>query len=100
MEGYLNIDIVPPADLVCDIREVIPLEGECSEFIFNEHFFRHIDYPKSSKKVIVEFFRIFKTGGQVVLEVSDSELAAKSYVVKDKEYYDKAFNTWLPIETI
>lgn len=94
LEGYLNIDIVPPADLACDIREGIPLEDECSEFIFNEHFFEHIDYPKSAKKVISEFFRILKSGGQVVLGVPDSELAAKSYVARDKEFYEKALSTW------
>lgn len=94
LEGYLNIDIVPPADLICDIREGIPLEDQCSDFIFNEHFFEHVDYPKSAKKVIREFFRILRPGGQVVLGVPDSELAARSYVSKDKEFFNKALGTW------
>lgn len=94
LEGYLNIDIVPPADLVCDVREGIPLDDSCSEFIFTEHFFEHVDYPISSKKVISEVFRLLKPGGQVVLGVPDSELVAKSYVNKDKEFYDRALSTW------
>ncbi|MEX0918404.1 MAG: methyltransferase domain-containing protein [Candidatus Paceibacterota bacterium] len=94
LEGYLNIDIVPPADLICDIREGIPLESQSSEFIFSEHFFEHVDYPISSKKIISEFFRILKYGGQVVLGVPDSELVVKSYVNKDREFYEKALNTW------
>lgn len=94
LEGYLNIDIVPPADLVCDLREGIPLDNECSEFIFTEHFFEHVDYPKSSKKIISEFFRILKPGGQIVLGVPDTELVAKNYVSKNMEYYDLALSTW------
>ena len=38
LEGFLNIDIAPPADLICDVREGLPLENECSELIFTEHF--------------------------------------------------------------
>lgn len=94
LEGYLNIDIVPPADLVCDVREGIPLDESCSEFIFSEHFFEHVDYPKSAKKVIAEFYRILEPGGQVVLGVPDSELVAKSYVLRDKEFYVKAVSSW------
>jgi len=94
LEGYLNIDIVPPADLICDVREGVPLGNNCCDFIFNEHFFEHIDYPISAKKVIREFYRILKPGGQVVLGVPDSELAAKSYIKKDREFYNKALSTW------
>ncbi|RJR24755.1 methyltransferase domain-containing protein [Candidatus Microgenomates bacterium] len=92
--GFLNIDIVPPADLVYDLREGIPLEDSCSEFVFNEHFFEHIDYPGSAKKIINEFFRILKPRGQVVLGVPDGELAIRSYMAKDREFYDKALSTW------
>jgi SAM-dependent methyltransferase len=94
LSGFLNIDIVPPADLVCDLREGIPVEDSCCKFLFTEHFFEHVDYPISSKKIISEFYRILKPGGQIVLGVPDGELAAKSYVSKDKEFYDKALDTW------
>ncbi len=94
LKGFLNIDIIPPADLVCDLREGIPVDDSCCEFIFTEHFFEHVDYPISSKKIISEFYRILKPVGQIVLGVPDSELAAKGYVTDDKGYYDKALNTW------
>lgn len=94
LKGFLNIDIVPPADLICDLREGIPLEDSCSEFIFSEHFFEHVDYPISAKKIISEIYRILKPGGQIVLGVPDSKLAARSYVNKDQKYYKQAINTW------
>ncbi len=94
LDGYLNIDISPPADLVCDVREGIPIGDESSNLIFSEHFFEHVDYPKSSKKVISEFFRILKQGGQVILGVPDSKMVIKGYVSKNKEYYYKALDIW------
>lgn len=94
LEDFLNIDIVPPADLICDVREGIPLRDSCSELIFSEHFFEHVDYPKSSKKLVLEFFRILKDGGQVILGVPDSEMMIENYVSRNKKFYKKAIDTW------
>ncbi len=94
LKGFLNIDIDSPADLICDVREGIPLNDSSVEFIFNEHFFEHVDYPNSAKKVVSEFYRVLKPDGQIVLGVPDGELAIKSYVTRDKEYYEKALTTW------
>src|SRR3989344_1853200 len=57
LRDYLNIDIVPPADIIYDLREGIPLKDESSEFIFTEHFLEHIDYPTSTKKFFDEMLK-------------------------------------------
>lgn len=94
LRGFLNIDIVPPADLICDIREGIPLQDRSTKYIFSEHFLEHIDYPISVKKVIKECYRILEPSGIIIIGVPDGELAMKSYVKRDKKFFDKMLATW------
>lgn len=94
LTGYVNIDIVPPADIVWDVREGIPVPDSVCDYLFTEHFLEHIDYPRSVKKVVADLFRIMKIGGKVVVGVPDSEMAAKSYVNKDYEFKKKAMELW------
>lgn len=93
-EGYLNIDIVPPADIVCDVREGIPLPDESASLIFNEHFIEHIDYPTSVKKVTKECYRILKPQGKLIIGVPDGELAIKKYIKRDKVFFNRMLSTW------
>jgi predicted SAM-dependent methyltransferase len=94
LPGFLNIDIVPPADVVCDVREGIPLGGSSCDFVFTEHFFEHIDYPISAKMFVSECHRILRDGGKVVLGVPDSEMAAQAYCKRDQTYFDDALKRW------
>lgn len=94
LQGFLNIDVIPPADLICDIREGIPLRDRSTKFIFTEHFLEHVDYPTSVKKVIKEGYRILEPGGKIIIGVPDGELAMRSYIKRDKKYFDKMLATW------
>ncbi len=94
LDGFLNVDIVPPADLVWDVREGLPFDENGTEYIFSEHFLEHIDYPTSVKKVISECFRITKDGGRIVIGVPDSELVLKAYNTKDDGYYKEIMSRW------
>lgn len=94
LKGFLNIDIAPPADLICDIREGIPLPNECCKFIFSEHFLEHLDYPTSAKKIIKEFFRILKHSGKLIIGVPDSKLVIKNYIKSNNAFYKKAVKCW------
>lgn len=94
LDGYLNIDIFEPADLVCDLREGIPLENESVEFIFTEHFFEHIDYPTSAKRFIQECYRILEEDSQIVLGVPDAEQVLKGYQDKDKALREEYIKRW------
>jgi len=94
LKGFLNIDAFPPADLICDIREGVPLQDKTAKLIFTEHFLEHIDYPKSVKKVVKECYRILEPTGKIIIGVPDGGLAMESYVTRDKKFYDKMLATW------
>jgi len=94
LSGFLNIDILPPADLIYDVREGLPLEDESVEFIFNEHFLEHIDYPRSVKKFVKECYRVLRPKGKLVIGVPDSELVIKKYLERDRRFYKEMIKRW------
>lgn len=94
LEGFLNIDAFPPADIICDVREGLPLRDECSDYIFSEHFLEHLDYPVSSKNFFNDCFRALRSKGKIVVGVPDSSLIVNKYFNKDKAFYRKMIKEW------
>lgn len=80
IEGFFNIDIVPPADLLWDVREGVPLADASVETIFSEHFLEHIDYPRSAKYYAREAHRVLAPGGQLITGVPDAAFALNQYL--------------------
>jgi predicted SAM-dependent methyltransferase len=87
---FLNIDILPPADIIWDVREGLPADNDCSELVFSEHLLEHLDYPVSAGRFISECFK----GGRLILGVPDSELAVSAYVHKDPGYFTSTLERW------
>ncbi|MEU6973517.1 methyltransferase domain-containing protein [Kitasatospora aureofaciens] len=79
IDGFFNIDIVPPADLLWDVREGIPLADASAETIFSEHFLEHIDYPRSAKFYAREAHRVLASGGQLITGVPDAAFVLNKY---------------------
>ncbi|MFE6053743.1 class I SAM-dependent methyltransferase [Kitasatospora sp. NPDC056446] len=79
IDGFFNIDIVPPADLLWDVREGIPLADASAETIFSEHFLEHIDYPRSAKYYAREAHRVLTPGGQLITGVPDAAFVLSQY---------------------
>lgn len=94
LEGFVNIDAFPPADIIWDVREGIPLTDSSAKFIFSEHFLEHIDYPVSVLKVFSEFKRITSAGGKLVIGVPDGGLAAHKYVSQDYGWFAELKERW------
>lgn len=94
LKGFINIDIVPPADIIFDVREGLPLKTNSTDFIFSEHFLEHIDYPLSVNKFISECYRILKKEGKLVIGVPDSQLIISAYVKKDKKLWEQMIKKW------
>ncbi|GAA2834179.1 methyltransferase domain-containing protein [Kitasatospora sp. CM 4170] len=79
IDGFFNIDIVPPADLLWDVREGIPLADASTETLFSEHFLEHIDYPRSAKSYAREAHRVLAPGGQLITGVPDAAFVLNEY---------------------
>ncbi|MET8829077.1 methyltransferase domain-containing protein [Streptomyces sp. NPDC004610] len=79
IDDFFNIDLVPPADLLWDIREGIPLQDDSTDEIFSEHFLEHIDYPRSAKHYVREAHRVLVPGGQIITGVPDAAFALNRY---------------------
>jgi predicted SAM-dependent methyltransferase len=77
--GFYNIDAVPPAELVWDVREGIPLHDATVELLFSEHFLEHIDYPRSAKYYAREAYRVLSPGGKVITGVPDAAYVLSRY---------------------
>jgi len=94
LQGFLNIDAAPPADIIFDVREGLPVKSDYADLIFSEHFLEHIDYPVSAKKFIKECHRVLRKGGKLILGVPDSELVILNYIKKNKRFWKLMLDKW------
>jgi len=94
LKNFLNIDIVPPADIICDVREGLPLKKSSVNLVFCEHFLEHIDYPISAKRFFKECYRILGKKGRLIVGVPDSKMAVKAYYKNDKKLIKKYIRSW------
>jgi len=94
LDGFLNIDIVPPADIIVDIREGLPLKPDFADLIFSEHFLEHINYPISVKKFIKDCHRVLKKNGKIIIGVPDSELIIENYVKRNNDFWKLMIDKW------
>ncbi|MGW4691754.1 class I SAM-dependent methyltransferase [Kitasatospora cineracea] len=93
LDGFFNIDLVPPADFLWDVREGIPLSDGTVELLFNEHFLEHIDYPRSAKGFAAESFRVLTPGGRVITGVPDAAHVLNRYPAAPAEA-DETIRRW------
>jgi predicted SAM-dependent methyltransferase len=77
--GFLNIDLLPPADLTLDLRRGLPFETSCCDLIFSEHFFEHIDYPEPISHLFRECLRVLKPGARLLFNVPGTEWPLSDY---------------------
>lgn len=93
IDGFFNIDIVPPADAIWDVREGIPLTDDSVETVFSEHFLEHIDYPRSAKYYAAEAHRVLAPGGRVITGVPDAAFFLSHYPSPPSRS-DKVIERW------
>ncbi len=89
LKGFVNLDFFPPADVIWDCRYGLPFGKGSFKFVFSEHFFEHIDFPISAKKVLREIYRVLKPGGSVLLGVPDGGRVVKAYYKKERQFLDQ-----------
>ncbi|MER7620721.1 methyltransferase domain-containing protein [Streptomyces sp. NPDC126503] len=79
IDGFFNIDLVPPADVLWDVREGLPLHDGSVETLFSEHFLEHVDYPVSAKRYASEAHRVLAPGGRLITGVPDAAFVLTPY---------------------
>lgn len=77
--GWLNIDLVPEADLRLDTRQRLPLPDRCARLIYLEHFLEHLDFPYEVLLFFRESFRLLEPGGTFSVAVPDAEGPLREY---------------------
>jgi len=73
-EGFVNYDVLPCADVVCDLSEGIPLDDDSVDEVYSSHCLEHIPDPMA---VLREICRVCKVGGTTEIRVphANSQLA-------------------------
>lgn len=69
------------------LENKLPLKDECASEVHAYHFIEHV-YQWEAQSVILEFKRLLKPGGKLVLELPDIELAAKNLLSGMKDQYN------------
>jgi len=91
-EGWINVDGIfnPKANLVIDLRRLLPFQTGNVLYIFSEHCIEHFRYDEAMS-FLSECFRVLKKGGRIRLIAPDLESMARAYVKRDERWFEKAF---------
>lgn len=74
-EGFLNVDLFPPAEVTLDLRRGLPFDSGCCDLIFSEHCFEHFDYPETILHLLRECHRVLRAGGGASLQCARYRMA-------------------------
>jgi predicted SAM-dependent methyltransferase len=82
LPGYLNVDIVESRrglrpDVICDIRDLKPFDGASVDEVLAVHVIEHV-HRWEVEGVLVEWARVLKSGGKIVLETPNLISACKA----------------------
>jgi predicted SAM-dependent methyltransferase len=86
--GWINSDIRehPDVEIVCDIRDGLPLESDSLDYIVSIHALPEIPYP-DLVPTLRELRRILKPGGTLRLALPDLDRGIQAYLSGDGNYF-------------
>lgn len=98
--GFINIDIMGPADIHLDLRKDLPFNKNTIYYIYTEHFLEHLDYYDGTLiKCLKNYYWILKKDGKLRIVIPNIEQAINAYINRDFEqydHYDKKYNLRIP----
>ena len=68
LDDYVNVDIIPTADVVCDLTKPWPFGDECADEVLAMHVIEHLP---DGVFFLNECWRVLKPGGTIHLETTD-----------------------------
>lgn len=87
LQGFVNVDINDPADVIMDIRK-LDIENNSVEEIVCSHVLEHFaDYEVIG--VLQEIFRVLKPQGILYLEIPDLEYCVREWLKADENHPEK-----------
>jgi predicted SAM-dependent methyltransferase len=86
--GWINSDVKGEAgvDLVCDIREELPLEDDSIEYAVSIHALPELPYP-DLVPVLRELWRVLEPGGVLRLGLPDLNRGMRAYLSGEDDYF-------------
>ena len=86
--GWINSDRrnIPGIDIVCDIRDGLPLESGSIDYGASVHALQEIPYP-DVVYVLQELRRVLKPNGVLRLVLPDLEKSIRAYLRNDGDYF-------------
>ena len=86
--GWTNSDLndAPGVDIVCDIRDGLPIEDGWFDYVVSMHALPMIRYPELVP-VLVELRRVLKPGGVLRLGLPDVERGIQAFLRGDRDYF-------------
>ncbi len=92
--GYINIDVIPPADIQWDIRSDLPFCDNSIKRIFMEHVLEHLDYPISVNTVLKEAYRVLEKNGELIIGVPDCDFPINDICTHGEKNMNIAKQRW------
>jgi predicted SAM-dependent methyltransferase len=86
--GWINSDILehPDIQVVCDIRDGLPLENDSIDYIVSIHALPELPYP-DLVPALRELRRVLKPGGALRLALPDLDRAIAAYRNGERDYF-------------
>ena len=87
LEGFMNIDIQNPCDLLHDLRFPLPYENSSVEEVYSANFI-HTFSRKDWRELKKEMIRVLKSGGKLELILHDFDYILSHFLSNDEEKWD------------
>ncbi len=86
--GWINSDLNdrPGVDIVCDIRDGLPVEDDWFDYVVSMHALPMIPYPELVP-VLGELRRALRPGGVLRLGLPDVERGIQAFLRGDRDYF-------------
>ena len=82
IEGFVNIDIEPVADVCCDVRWNLPFRDAAFDGVYSEHFIEHIP-QRDAVAFLRECRRVTRLGGRIRIATPDLDWIVRRYHQED-----------------
>lgn len=92
LEGYLSVGLQDDHDIVCDLRQ-LPLPDNYAEEAVAIHVFEHFE-RWDAPAVLVEWRRVLKPGGLLVLELPDLLKCCRNILQGNRDEDDGILGLW------